>query len=841
MLHYSDRQQFHNEDLVLSVSPAIDRTRWDESRYEGFVDELCGAREYQKEAIRTALRFLLGGEYANLRDLAHKNFDERPVLEERYGSWEGMHRHLQLPDQLSASLDLATGTGKSFVMYGIAAILIAEGVVDRVLVLCPSTTIEVGLLTKFREMSGDDDLQGLLPEGAKVTSPTIINANDSITEGSICVENYHAILKNTGSSIRDSLIGKGARVAVLNDEAHHVANESASEAKKWKTFLTDLAYGFRLVIGVSGTCYVGNDYFSDVIFRYSLRQAMEERFVKRVDYIADMPRTSEHEEKWQLIRNRHEDARKKLKKRKISPLTIVVTPTIAKCRDVVEELKGFLTDHAGVQPERVDEQVLCVYNGAPDVTKLPYVDLATSKVEWIVSVSMLNEGWDVKRVFQIVPHEERAFNSKLLIAQVLGRGLRVPEGWTGEQPEVSVFNHDAWAVGIRHLVNEILEIEKRVPAVVVPNSPHHFNLHNIDYTVVPTSVKKPMKGNYVLFAKGYVDLATDQPAEDLVIDFERAMTGERYKWQTKVEHKTYTPREVAQAMYARLEEAVDPARPPPKGQAYTDQFSLDRLEKIVRDSLGKLKTDKATESMKQKFLQALGPLRRKTSENVRYTPVVKRYLTLSTEGRQQDSVSTSELRKTKSYFYTDETSGSLRDEQIEFWQELIEAGSGFKVVAVANRHDFKTPLCGVIADSDPERRFINFLLQPANVAHYTAWIKSTAMRFYEIEYSWKKGTSTKRGKFSPDFFIKVGDLILVVEIKGDEELREPAEENRRKNDYAVAHFARVNEHLETSGSPVRYKFNFLTELGFNKFFQSLRDGTIANFRSELDVKLSAEE
>jgi len=50
-------------------------------------------------------------------------------------------------------------------------------------------------------------------------------------------------------------------------------------------------------------------------------------------------------------------------------------------------------------------------------------------VEWIVSVSMLNEGWDVKRVFQIVPHEEKAFNSKLLIAQVLGRGLRVPNGW----------------------------------------------------------------------------------------------------------------------------------------------------------------------------------------------------------------------------------------------------------------------------------------------------------------------------------------------------------------------------------------------------------------------------
>jgi len=95
---------------------------------------------------------------------------------------------------------------------------------------------------------------------------------------------------------------------------------------------------------------------------------------------------------------------------------------------LADELKAFLIEETGITPKVADEQVLVVYNNAPDVRKLPYVDNATSKVEWIVAVSMLNEGWDVKRVFQIVPHEERAFNSKLLIAQVLGRGLRVPIG-----------------------------------------------------------------------------------------------------------------------------------------------------------------------------------------------------------------------------------------------------------------------------------------------------------------------------------------------------------------------------------------------------------------------------
>jgi len=84
----------------------------------------------------------------------------------------------------------------------------------------------------------------------------------------------------------------------------------------------------------------------------------------------------------------------------------------------------------------------------------------------------------------------------------------------------------------------------------------------------------------------------------------------------------------------------------------------------------------------------------------------------------------------------------------------------------------------------------------------------------------------------------VGNLILVVEIKGDEELHEPSEENRKKNEYAIAHFQRVNRHLEEEENPIRYKFNFLTKRSFNKFFQSLRDGNIEKFRSELDVKLT---
>jgi type III restriction enzyme len=294
-------------------------------------------------------------------------------------------------------------------------------------------------------------------------------------------------------------------------------------------------------------------------------------------------------------------------------------------------------------------------------------------------------------------------------------------------------------------------------------------------------------------------------------------------------------------MYDRLEESQDPDDPDLNMRTvYTDEWTVEKLEEMIKTSLAKLNIEVATESMKQKFLQSLGTLRRKASEFVRYTPIENDFLIISTKKRQANSVSAAELRSNKTVFYTDDTKNSVIDEQMEFYEEAIEPGSGFKCVPVQNPFDFKTPLNLVIADSENERKFVRDLIHVDNAWHYDKWIKSTATRFYEIDYAWKKGAHPKRGKFSPDYFIKKGALIIIVEIKGDEELREPSPENIKKNEYAVAHFDRVNTRLENEGSTLRYKFTFLTESSFNAFFQSLRDGNIENFRSELDVKLAEE-
>ena len=119
-----------------------------------------------------------------------------------------------------------------------------------------------------------------------------------------------------------------------------------------------------------------------------------------------------------------------------------------------------------------------------------------------------------------------------------------------------------------------------------------------------------------------------------------------------------------------------------------------------------------------------------------------------------------------------------------------------------------------------------------------AWLKNASQRFYPIEYAWKKGAHPKRGEFNPDFFIKKADIVHVVEIKGDEEIAEPAPENAKKHKYAVAHFERLNKWLKKESLPVRYQFNFLTPKDYNQFFQKLRDNDLDGFRSKLDVALS---
>jgi type III restriction enzyme len=837
-----DQQTFLNQDLVLRVSPSVDPTRFEISRYEPFLDALCGPREYQKEAIRVALRYLLGGRYLNLRALAEENYHSNERLRERYASFREMERYLQLPDHLSCSIDLATATGKSFVMYGIARILLALGEVDRVLVLCPSRTIEDGLLGKFRALSADATLRDLMPEDARVRNPHIINGTESIVDGTVCVENFHATLEHVKSSIRDSLAGKGQRTLVLNDEVHHVYNKptghdaTSRSLKRWKEFLLDPAFGFRFLVGFSGTCYVDNDYFADVVYRYSLREAIEQGFAKTIEYVAE-DTSQTQDEKFQKIYDNHREA-KTSRYRKVKPLTILITRDIAACKQLTADFVDFLAVQEGIPREDAEKKVLIVTSAQEhqaNARALVDVDRPDYPVEWITSVSMLTEGWDVQNVFQIVPHEERAFNSKLLIAQVLGRGLRIPDAYRGERPVVTVFNHDAWSSRIRHLVDEVMEVEKRLYSYPVGKTPDcHFTLHRIDYSKVPTVETYEQTGEYD-FGKGFVTLISQAPALERETTYERAVSGDRRTKKTLVQYRMYSVDELAEAIHFRLS-SIDMET---EGETnYAERYGLDWLKALIRESLRRAgeSEDRVSEENRQRLYAAFGTLRRGAAQRVRYLMRPEAVTILSTADRQRDSVGLGALRRDDVTVFADEHSFEPGDEELLQLLEQVRDDESLPRSAwqyVHNAYLFKTPLNIVLADHKPERDFVKQLIKPENAQAVDGWIKSTDRDFYPVEYAWRRGEHQKRGFFNPDFFVKKGSDILVIEIKGDEEISEPADENKGKYRHARQHFETLNRQQTEN----RYLFHFLTPRDYGTFFAYLREGRHDSFVSSLDAVL----
>lgn len=829
-----DKQLVQNQDLVLKVSPNVDSAKFDISKYEDFLDALCGDRDYQKEAIRETLRYFLGGQYNSLKDLARENYHHRPILLEIYSSFEAFCKRLQLTDKLSCTLDLATATGKSYVIYGIARIMLAEGAVDQVLVLCPSNTIETGLTEKFRNLSADSILKELLPGSVVVSNPRIINASQTIQRGDICIENIHATYERTKSAIKDSLTGKGERTLVVNDEVHHMANPPARDwaLKKWKEFLLDPKYNFKYIVGDSGTCYVGNEYFTDVIYRFSLRESIEKRFVKTIDYVAeDVSPTKD--EKFQKIYDNHIQ-NKALKYRLIKPLTILVTKDIAACKKLTDALIDSLADKETISKDAAASKVLIVTSANEhknNIPKLKDVDDKYNPIEWITSVSMLSEGWDVQNVCQIVPHEERAFNSKLLIAQVLGRGLRIPPEYRGEQPVVTVFNHDKWSGSIKGLVNEVLEIEKRLYSYPIPkDKDYNFVLHNIEYARTPKVVETPQIKEYV-FIKGFITLSTQAEIEEKDTIYKRAVTEERKLKKTPIEYKMYPAEEVAQDVFNKLKRFDLEA-----GTGYSKKYPFDKLLTIIRSSLERKgeKENLVSQENKQRILQAFGVIQRKGAKSLRYDVEAENLYSISTDDKNinKSSLGIGALRRDCSIFFDDYSLEEENEENRKLLTELLEDETLFiySRQRVENAFNFKTPVNVVFASYKPERDFIKRLVSEENAKCIDAWVKSPDIGFYSISYSWRKGEHPKQVSFNPDFFIKVGQDILVIEIKADGDI---SDENRAKLRYAREHFNRVNS-LQTEQ---RYYFKFLSPGSYDLFFQRLREGKYRDFVSTLEADL----
>ncbi len=853
--------QYKQDDFVLKVDDHSSDVNEAVGKYEAYLDAITTPSfEHVREAIRQAFRFMVSNKYENTETLAKENWEQNSKLQLKYNAWEQYLLNIQIPSKKAVSIDLATGTGKSWVIYGIAQLALAEGLVDKVLVLCPSLTIEEELKGKFEQLAGDSTNQKILQElGSVFASPSIKNANVPILEGDICVENIHAAYQRTGSSIKDSFEGKGARTLVISDEAHHIYSPDDASTKKWFDFITSKSYDFAYHIGVTGTPYIENDYFHDVIYRYGIRQAIEDGIVKKIDYKLEEADTDKG---WDETWHNHQELVKEYAG-KLRPLSIIVTDRIYRTVEIWKELSEYISKKEGISFDEASKKVIWVSSGVPskasekslvesilekpekvrkeNLSLLKTVDEPDNPVEWIVSVAMLTEGWDVKNVFQIVPHDKRAFNSKLLIAQVLGRGLRIPAEL--EQPVyVKVNNHEKWSSEIKGLYEEVLELENRISyGYSESKKQYDFPIYNLDYIVEEKKVASTKQSKdkepkiEVLKPQAKVKQTTSTYSASGTSTFQLEI------------QDTETISAAARQIKLFLKD---------KDIEISKNWPIKKIEEFITTNLEKLGYDSSFVSRENlaTFKQSFGPMFRTSGEVVRLSTKANNTREIHQANLPNQSFSESSIKRDGFLFYSKERVSELNPEEQEILKSYIDDKDNYDHVREAIvkyggkeseieflKHNFfekkdsaiKSVQSLIFVSFKPEKEFVSLLLE--NVDLIDSFLKSPDKGFYAFPYSYKPsetGSShVKRENFNPDFFLKLRDqnIVLVVEIKAD---GDSSQKNKAKYRDGLKHFETLNKKLKDKGIDWEYHFYFLSSDNYTDFFQAIWNEKLA-WKSEL--------
>jgi len=857
---------YRNSDFVLLLQGDAPEVMEVVHKYDAFLSTLCREEyEFQKDAVNAVIKYLFSKKYQNTGDLARENYSHNSKVKQKFNHLADYLAKFPLPSKKACSLDLATGTGKSFVIYALAQICLAEGLVDKVLVLCPSLTIEEGLKSKFDQLASDSILKKIIQDaGAVHKNPSIKSSNDPILDGDICVENIHATYERTGSSIEDSFKNKGARVLVINDEAHHIFSPVDNTIKKWLDFLRNEDFGFRYIVNLSGTPYIGDEYFYDVLYRFSIRDAIERGVIKKVDY--------KFEEGLQVDKGFQDSYEFHRKNREVygqylKPISIVVTEKISGCVQAWKQLVDFIVAKEKLSLEEARKKAIWVASGVPaESTKdgkairqivsspekirkenlqlLKTVDDRDNPVEWIISVSMLTEGWDVKNVFQVVPHENRAFNSKLLIAQVLGRGLRIPETLKGNgiPALLKVNNHERWTVQIANLYKDVLEIENRLSWGYDPTrSQYAFPLYNLSYEPVITTMEKKNKRADDPKTFGFAPQSRSLTSVDKFVE-----SGEHsFEIYTQ---GIYEIDGAATLLHAYLKQSQKP------------DLATRWPKKRIKDSIRKELADKGYDNTflsRENYLklqQAFGPPMRKLhEENPRISMRPDKVQDAQVELLPTQSFNEGSLKTDGMMFYTEGSVNWLKGDQKALFTDLTTKRQDFEKISEyfkaagygtgdiqylrENLHPidekkFKTPLGIVYVAFTPECQFMKKVFDHAVLID--SFIKNPDKSFYSFPYSYKPETKartkTRQDNFNPDFFLKKGNDIIVVEIKKD---GDDSKKNAAKYRDGKRHFEELNKSLESKGIPQRYWFKFLTPVDYDAFFKVLQTGQYRDWQSDL--------
>lgn len=924
-----------------------DKSQFDWADVEDYVLALTGDRKYQYDAIQEIMTYLWGGGYSTAADLARENF-ARPgkfAIRQRFYSEDHFLAMLPLPDRLSGVCHMATGTGKSFVMIAVAHLSLLLGKVQRVLVLGPSSTvIEEGLREKFKEYlygAKGSELQDKLPERLRHKVIRLLTCNDFVEDSSIVIENINAIYTRERNSIGDWFDHSKGEVLVLSDEVHHAYSHldlsgdtvsydfegdnvgkqgAARDERLWMKFIRE-EKTIRRHIGFTGTPYNGNDYFPDVICNYSIRDAIDEEVIKKINPIlrteadegdGELTRTQRFE---QIIQTHAENSEKyayrdSKGRRRVKPITIFISRTQKGAKDNADEFVKVLADTmADTVPDGTPrsaleslarDKVITVVSqlGESDYKqKLAQIeetdpDRVGGKVEYIFAVNMLSEGWDVDNVFQIVPAEERVFNSKLLISQVLGRGLRMPRKvpplqLAARYPVVTITNHERFAEHIRQLLDEVTDCELRLTSEVLEDPEqlrhkHHFNVFNLEY--VPSQRTEPRDD-------GDSDGGTARELK-LTPSLEKLGVQVTYLQGTKrfeLSKDFFTVDQIVLDIERRFRNTTFESRHFDFGEGLTVDGipGADEIEQVIRAAMAAvgIEGNRLSRENRQQIELYFNQFLPKGTKRVIRENKQGRVQGVTTQAMPQSSARSGGVDNETSAFMSADYAKELSPENLFVVKELtkeqqLELGDGqlstqgfntdhikqlaqFRNLYAVKSDRFHTPQGLVITRFEPERQFVFRLVDHSSLI--TSWVKSPDSGFYGLDYEyWKAGKDRVRRSFNPDFIVRVNladyllllpedptnmgvqrlremqdkgvtDLMLVVEIKHDDD---DSEQTRAKGEYGEQHFRALNPRLRDT-NPIDFPEEFRNDTNQLYAFWILRPSEYNSWFGKLRTGLVA--
>ena len=397
----------------------------------------------------------------------------------------------------SFCFSLATGIGKTRLMGACIAYLRYEKKIKNFFVMAPNLTI----YEKLKNDLGNPASEKYVFKGLDlfVKPPRIIDGDNyrefrqiDVLSGDVTINVFNISKLNAESKGKD---GKPARIKRLNevlglsyfqylqslpdlcifmDESHHYhADKSFEVINELKPVLgVELTATPQIQKGSKAVP------FKNVVYEYTLAHALNDgMFVKvpavftRRDFRSEeyTPEQLDHEKLNDGLRI-HEETKSHLEvyarnhgKKIVKPFVLVVAKDTEHARHLMEYIKsndffgGYYADkvmeiHSDQKKTEKDE----------NIQKLLSLEAPDNKIEIVIHVNMLKEGWDVTNLYTIIPLRTSA--SETLTEQTIGRGLRLPYGErTGvdEVDRLSIVSHDKYAA-IVNLANDPNSLVRKV-------------------------------------------------------------------------------------------------------------------------------------------------------------------------------------------------------------------------------------------------------------------------------------------------------------------------------------------------------------------------------------------